>query len=84
MLNQSILQLGIWALGLLDMLEFSEEMPMDMSLQPNPLIAKVQSMGVNFKECLTLLGRLDTDDLGTECLGKVERVGSACGDIVPG
>ncbi|KAK7186534.1 polyketide synthase [Paraphaeosphaeria sporulosa] len=83
-IGNSNLRLGIRALGLLDTLEFSEEMPTESRLGPKELIVRVHSIGVNFKDCMTLLGRLDTDDLGTECAGTVERVGSACGDIVPG
>ncbi|KAJ4354678.1 uncharacterized protein N0V89_006415 [Didymosphaeria variabile] len=78
------LQLGIRALGLLDTLQFSEEMPIDAHLGSNEVIVRVHSIGVNFKDCLTLLGRIDTDALGTECAGTVVYAGSACGDILPG
>jgi len=81
--NRSV-QLGIRALGLLDELEFSETTSMEQELASNEVLVRVQSIGVNFKECLTLLGRIDTDVLGSECAGTVLQAGSACGDIEPG
>jgi NADPH:quinone reductase-like Zn-dependent oxidoreductase/ubiquinone/menaquinone biosynthesis C-methylase UbiE len=82
--GDSNLRLGIRALGLLDTLEFSEETAIDQELAPNEVLVRVHSIGVNFKDCLTLLGRIDTDALGSECAGTVVRAGSACKDIMPG
>jgi NADPH:quinone reductase-like Zn-dependent oxidoreductase/ubiquinone/menaquinone biosynthesis C-methylase UbiE len=78
------IRLGIRSLGLLDTLEFSEEISTDQELSPNEVVVRVQSIGVNFKDCLTLLGRIDTDVLGSECAGTVVQAGNACRDIVPG
>jgi NADPH:quinone reductase-like Zn-dependent oxidoreductase/ubiquinone/menaquinone biosynthesis C-methylase UbiE len=83
-IGDSKIRLGIRALGLLDTLEFSEEMSTEQELASDEVLIRVHSIGVNFKDCLTLLGRIDTDDLGSECAGTVVQRGGGCGDISPG
>jgi NADPH:quinone reductase-like Zn-dependent oxidoreductase/ubiquinone/menaquinone biosynthesis C-methylase UbiE len=82
--GDSDIRLRIRALGLLDTLEFSEEYLTESKLAANEVVVRVHSIGVNFKDCLTLLGRIDTDLLGSECAGIVVRVGDQCRNIFAG
>ena len=77
-----------WALqigspGLLDTLYFSEDSIVSQPLAFGELEIKVESAGVNFRDCLTALGQLDAISLGSECAGTVTRVGPGC-DLQPG
>ena len=63
--------------GLLDSI-FFEEVPEAGPLAPNEIEVEVKSIGVNFRDCLIALGRVDQDTLGTECAGVVRNAGSAC------
>lgn len=71
--------------GLLDTIYF-EEIPGSAaySLGPDEIEVDVKAIGVNFRDCLIALGRVDQDILGTECAGIVRRVGSACQQLQPG
>ncbi|KAF2752775.1 reducing type I polyketide synthase [Pseudovirgaria hyperparasitica] len=71
------LQLSIRTPGLLDSLEWVEDEVAYNGLKPNEIEVKVKAIGINFKECLVLLGRVNTDRLGGECSGHVHRIGSA-------
>lgn len=62
--------------GLLDTLEWIEDTSAYAALDPNQVEVRVQAIGVNFKECLTLLGRVNSDKLGSECSGYIARIGS--------
>ncbi|RDL39057.1 uncharacterized protein BP5553_03397 [Venustampulla echinocandica] len=46
------------------------------NLEPDDIEVRIQAIGVNFKECLTLLGRINTDRLGSEAAGYVHRIGA--------
>ncbi|RYP80320.1 hypothetical protein DL770_006267 [Monosporascus sp. CRB-9-2] len=70
------LTLEIQTPGLLDTLEWVEDKTAYAALEPDQVEVRVQAIGVNFKECLTLLGRVNSDTLGSECSGYVSRVGS--------
>ena len=72
------LKMGIRAPGLLDTLEWSEDECAYKPLPPDEVVVDVRAIGVNFKECLTLLGRVNTDELGSECAGYIHKVGSEC------
>jgi NADPH:quinone reductase-like Zn-dependent oxidoreductase/SAM-dependent methyltransferase len=78
------LKLNIKTPGLLDSLEFIEDEIPSTSLNPDEVEVKVHAVGVNFKECLTVLGQVDTDTLGSECAGVVTRVGQNCCDLKAG
>lgn len=71
--------------GLLDTIYF-EEIPGSAaySLGPDEIEVDVKAIGVNFRDCLIALGRVDQDILGTECAGIVRRVGSACQQLRAG
>ncbi|RYO87630.1 hypothetical protein DL762_004174 [Monosporascus cannonballus] len=70
------LTLEIRTPGLLDTLEWVEDKAAYAALEPDQVEVRVRAIGVNFKECLTLLGRVNSDTLGSECSGYVSRVGS--------
>jgi NADPH:quinone reductase-like Zn-dependent oxidoreductase/SAM-dependent methyltransferase len=70
------LKLGIRVPGLLDTLEWSTDSLDDGPILPDEIQVEVRAIGVNFKDCLTLLGRVDTDRLGGECAGFVTGIGS--------
>ncbi|TVY91260.1 Highly reducing polyketide synthase [Lachnellula willkommii] len=70
--------------GLLDSLEFIEDEKASLPLGPNEVEIEVRAIGVNFKECLTVLGRVNTDTLGNECSGVVSRVGDNWDTLKPG
>ncbi|KAI0904706.1 putative polyketide synthase [Ustulina deusta] len=78
------LQLRIRQPGLLDSLYFEgidseEEINNGLeNLEPHEVEIEVKAVGINFKDCLVALGRVDEDTLGTECAGVVLRAGSKC------
>lgn len=71
------IKLDIRVPGFLDTLQWVDDESAYERLEPHEVEIKVQAIGVNFKECLILLGRVNTDKLGSECAGHVHRVGSA-------
>lgn len=73
------LALHIASPGLLDSLQFIEDSSASNSLAPGEVEIKVVATGVNFRDCLTALGQIDTKALGCECSGVVTRVGAECG-----
>jgi hypothetical protein len=77
------LALHIDSPGLLDSLEFREDETFLEPLDPGELEVQVKAIGVNFRDCLTALGQIDTKMIGCECSGVVSRVGQAC-DFQPG
>ena len=74
--------LDIESPGSLGSLRFLEAVPAQ-SLAPGEVEVKVESLGVNFLDCLTALGQVDSKTLGVECAGVVSRVGSGC-QFIPG
>jgi acyl transferase domain-containing protein/NADPH:quinone reductase-like Zn-dependent oxidoreductase/ubiquinone/menaquinone biosynthesis C-methylase UbiE len=71
------IKLDIKVPGFLDTLHWVDDGDAYEPLEPHQVEIRVQAIGVNFKECLILLGRVNTDTLGSECAGYVHRVGSA-------
>jgi NADPH:quinone reductase-like Zn-dependent oxidoreductase/ubiquinone/menaquinone biosynthesis C-methylase UbiE len=78
------LKLSIRTLGLLDSLEFVNDPSVDEPLKPEEVLIEVQAIGVNFKDCLTLLGRVNSDELGSDCSGIIARVGEGCKEFQVG
>ena len=82
------LRLAVGVPGLLDTLKFVEDPRVDEPLAPGELEIKVAYAGMNFRDCLTVLGQVDTDFIGCECAGIVSRTGEACafkpGDRITG
>lgn len=75
------LKLGIQVPGLLDTLEWSEDTTAYDPLLPDEVEIQVRAIGVNFKDCLTLLGRVNSDTIGCECAGLVNRIGKDVRDF---
>ncbi|KAG8531947.1 Type I Iterative PKS [Bacidia gigantensis] len=78
------LKLNVKTPGLLDSLEFTTDTSFEEPLAPDEIEIDVQTIGVNFKECLIVLGRVQTDKLGSECAGIVTAVGSQCKSVQEG
>lgn len=78
------LKLNIKTPGLLDSLEFVEDTCCEESLAPDEMEVDIQAIGVNFKECLTVLGRVNSDKLGSECAGIIISVGAECSQFQKG
>ena len=76
------LSLHILSPGSLESLQFRELVPA-LDLAPEEIELKVKATGVNFLDCLTALGQVDSKILGAECAGVVTRVGPGC-QFVPG
>lgn len=71
------LKLSVRQPGLLDTLYF-EQAPAPEPLDPQEIEVDVKAMGINFRDFLIALGRLDQDKMGTECAGIVRQSGSKC------
>ncbi|KAK2813768.1 Type I Iterative PKS [Emmonsiellopsis sp. PD_5] len=69
------LKLSIEDLGLLDTLYFCEDAGYYRPLGLGEVEIEVRTVGVNFMDCLTLLGRVNQKVIGAECAGIVSRVG---------
>ncbi|KAJ3579321.1 hypothetical protein NPX13_g1244 [Xylaria arbuscula] len=69
------LKLDIQTPGLLDTIEWRPDTTTYAALPSDEVEIQVQAIGVNFKDCLTLLGRVNADTLGSDCAGLVTRVG---------
>lgn len=78
------LKLKVRRPGLMDSLCL-EEVPFDLAaLAPHEIEVEVRAVGVNFRDCLIALGRIDQQDLGIECAGVVRAVGEDCTSVRPG
>lgn len=78
------LALAVGDPGSLDSLHFSEDFRHHSELQPDEIEMRVQAVGVNFRDLLVVLGRLNASTVGAECSGVVTRVGSNCTTLQPG
>ncbi|ORX93617.1 reducing type I polyketide synthase [Clohesyomyces aquaticus] len=74
--SERCLEVGIRARGLLDTIEFSEDPTFNKPTGPDEVDVQVNAMGLNYKDCLTLLGKFDSDLFGSECAGIVQAVGA--------
>ncbi|KAH7398510.1 hypothetical protein BKA66DRAFT_605570 [Pyrenochaeta sp. MPI-SDFR-AT-0127] len=70
--------------GLLDTLHFIEDTEYYNDLGPNEVEVRVDVIGLNFKDLLLALGRIEGTTFGHECAGIVSRVGSSITDMQPG
>ncbi|KAK2612687.1 hypothetical protein QQS21_001304 [Conoideocrella luteorostrata] len=67
--------------GLLDTIEWVEDAGTHAPLTETQVEVRVQAIGVNLKDCLTLLGRVNAEYLGSECAGIINRIGSRVTDF---
>ena len=77
------LKLNVGSPGLLDSLYFSEDDNKIVELAPGEIEVEVKSVGVNFRDCLIVLGQMDTTSLGAERAGVITRTGVGC-ELQPG
>ncbi|KAG9201298.1 hypothetical protein G6514_005846 [Epicoccum nigrum] len=79
------LSLGVGTPGVVDSLRFSPDESHAKPLGPLEIELEVHAVGLNFKDLLTALGKVEDDRFGVECSGIVTRVGTDCSsDIHPG
>lgn len=78
------LKLNVRTPGLLDSLEFVEDTSFEEPLAPDEIDVDVQVIGVNFKDCLTVLGRVDSEKLGSEIAGIILSIGAGCSQFQRG
>ncbi|KAB8227946.1 uncharacterized protein BDW43DRAFT_316356 [Aspergillus alliaceus] len=67
------LKLHVASPGLLDSLHFLEDDSHELPLAPDEVEVEVKAVGINFKDCLVALGRVDQATIGLECAGIVRR-----------
>ena len=78
------LKLNVRTPGLLDSLEFVEDTSFEESLAPDEIEVDVQAIGVNFKDCLIILGRVDSEKIGSKFAGIALSVGARCSQFQQG
>ena len=82
------LRLSIAVPGMLDTLEFRDDLRSRLPLLDEEVEIEIKACGLNFRDVLIALGQVTGDGLGGECAGIVKRAGSsACvrpGDRVVG
>ena len=77
------LKLSIGVTGILDTLHFVEDPKPLEPLLPDEVEIKVCAVGVNFKDLLQALGRVNGITFGNECAGTISRAG-VCSGFKPG
>ena len=79
-LSQSLMQhlkLSIATPGMLDTLEFKDDLRKSIPLLDDEVELEIRASGLNFRDVLIALGQVTGDNLGGECAGIVTRVGSS-------
>jgi hypothetical protein len=72
------LRLIVGSPGLLNTLHFVEDRERNVKpMDPNEVEVEVKSVGLNFRDLLIALGRIQNPTVGCECAGMVTRIGSA-------
>ncbi|KAI1260128.1 putative polyketide synthase [Xylariaceae sp. FL1019] len=82
-LGENNVKLKIGQLGLLDTLRWEAAEVVQDALGAGEIEIEVKAVGVNFKDCLTALGRVAEDSIGSECAGIVVSAGHGC-RLIPG
>lgn len=72
------LSLSIKTVGTLDSLCFTEDSVYETELAADEVEIEAKAWGVNFRDVLQALGRLEEKTFGYDCAGTVTRVGSSC------
>lgn len=78
------LRLEVGTPGLLNTLHFVEDKRMQVPLKSNEIEIRSKAVGLNFRDVLIALGRLNSDTLGGEFAGEVTQVGDECHKFKPG
>ncbi|KAI1653021.1 hypothetical protein F4813DRAFT_400491 [Daldinia decipiens] len=69
------LKLAVGETGTLDSLQLVEDVAQQAELLPHEVEIEAKSWGLNFRDVLCALGRLEDNELGVDCAGVVTRVG---------
>ncbi|KAI0895664.1 hypothetical protein F4806DRAFT_502638 [Annulohypoxylon nitens] len=69
------LKFAVGELGTLDSLQLVEDAAKQTDLLPHEVEIEAKSWGLNFRDVLCALGRLEDKELGVDCAGVVTRVG---------
>ncbi|KAI8964593.1 hypothetical protein F5Y11DRAFT_355477 [Daldinia sp. FL1419] len=69
------LKLAVGETGTLDSLQLVEDAAQQAELRPHEVEIEAKSWGLNFRDILCALGRLEDNELGVDCAGVVTRVG---------
>ncbi|PVH93388.1 reducing type I polyketide synthase [Periconia macrospinosa] len=69
------LKLHVKVPGLLDTIEFREDIDVAQRPGPDEVLIAVKSIGIIFKDCLTMLGRVNSDIMGSEIAGVILEAG---------
>ncbi|KAI0015071.1 BcPKS1, polyketide synthase [Xylariomycetidae sp. FL0641] len=72
------LKLAVPNPGLLDSIRFEEDLSYFEPLGADEVEVKVEAIGINFRDLLVVLGRLDARTVGCDCAGTISRIGSNC------
>lgn len=78
------LHLQIRALGLLDTIQFQEHTASQLDSSAGEIDVEVKAFGLNYRGCLTLLRKMSSDVLESECSGIVRAVGPGVEDLAVG
>ena len=70
--------------GFLDSLLFVEDTGHETDLGPDEIEIEVKSVGINFRDLMVALGKINAESIGIECAGLVTRIGANCNTITPG
>ncbi|KAE9365744.1 BcPKS1, polyketide synthase [Stipitochalara longipes BDJ] len=76
--------LTIGTRGLLDTLHFIADEEYSRALPDDHVEVQIKYLGLNFRDVLVALGRLNASELGAEAAGFVTRVGASCQSLKPG
>ncbi|XXH05413.1 hypothetical protein Hte_011839 [Hypoxylon texense] len=77
------LKLAVGETGTLDSLQLIEDVARQAELLPHEVEIEAKSWGLNFRDVLCALGRLEDNELGVDCAGVVTRVGPGS-NVKPG
>ncbi|KAI1410735.1 hypothetical protein F5Y13DRAFT_201943 [Hypoxylon sp. FL1857] len=70
--------------GMLDTLEFVEDVTPQLEMAPEEVEIEAKAWGLFFRDVYVALGRLEGNDFGFDCAGVVTRVGASCSTVSPG
>lgn len=71
-------KLGIAAPGMLDTLEFVDDLQAHLPLPDDEVEIEIKASGLNFRDVLIAMGQVTGTHLGGECAGIVTRTGAKC------
>ena len=70
------LKLHVESPGLLDSIRFIKDPERELPVEPEEVEIEVKATGLNFKDCLIALGKVNQNKIGGECAGIISRVGA--------